>query len=332
MSYYIALAMTVCMYLGSFAAETLLPVEKSGRMGFVDAQGRLRIPLRYNYVIGFSGNGLSQAGLDGKHGWIDYSGTEVIPLQYEDAWDFREGLAAVRVGSRWHYIDVYGRRAFPKDFAKTYCFSGGLSSFMTENGKWGFIDRLGNIVIQPKWDEVRSFQEGLSAVTIDKKWGYINRRGELLIEMQFDYAWEFSGGVAVVCKKDIEGDKFGLINKSGKIVVDYRFKIFGCFREGLARASLDDKHYGFIDTNGEWVIQPDLKHADDFSEGLAAVCLANGKSAYIDRQGKVAIQLTGILGPFQDGTAKIEYKNRTGYIDKKGNWIVKPEYDPLPRM
>jgi uncharacterized protein (DUF3820 family) len=123
MFHYIALAMTVCMCWGGFTAEMLFRVEKLGRMGFVDAQGRVRIPLRYNYVDWFNVNGLSKAGLDGKHGWIDHSGTEVIPLQYEDAWDFREGLAAVRVGSRWHYIDVYGRRAFQLDFSKTYCFN-----------------------------------------------------------------------------------------------------------------------------------------------------------------------------------------------------------------
>jgi len=46
------------------------------------------------------------------------------------------------------------------------------------NGKRGYIDQRGQIVIQPKFDDVYSFQDDIAAVKVDSKWGYINKKGE----------------------------------------------------------------------------------------------------------------------------------------------------------
>ena len=39
------------------------------------------------------------------------------------------------------------------------------------------------------------FSEGLARVRVDGKWGYINTEGEVVIEPQFDDAGSFSKGV-----------------------------------------------------------------------------------------------------------------------------------------
>ncbi|MGL4375735.1 MAG: WG repeat-containing protein, partial [Microcoleaceae cyanobacterium] len=40
-----------------------------------------------------------------------------------------------------------------------------------KNGKWGFIDKNGKVIVKPKYDEVRNFSEGLAAVKIGNKLG-----------------------------------------------------------------------------------------------------------------------------------------------------------------
>ena len=37
------------------------------------------------------------------------------------------------------------------------------------DGKWGFIDRKGEFVVTPKYDEVLAFSEGLAAVNLGGK-------------------------------------------------------------------------------------------------------------------------------------------------------------------
>ena len=51
-----------------------------------------------------------------KFGFIDYSGAYVFGTMFDDAWGFRESLAAVKNGQRWGYIDRTGRFVIPPTY------------------------------------------------------------------------------------------------------------------------------------------------------------------------------------------------------------------------
>jgi WG containing repeat len=44
-------------------------------------------------------------GIGDKDGFIDAGCRMVIPAQYSEAFDFTEGLTAIKVGQKWGYID-----------------------------------------------------------------------------------------------------------------------------------------------------------------------------------------------------------------------------------
>lgn len=79
-----------------------------------------------------------------------------------------------------------------------------------KNGRWGFIDRSGQIAITPRFDQVWHFSDGRA----NEQFGYINRRGKLVIEPRFEDAWYFAHGLALV---QVDG-KYGYINKKGEYV------------------------------------------------------------------------------------------------------------------
>ena len=56
-----------------------------------------------------------------------------------------------------------------------------------ENGKTGFRDLDGNIVIEPIYESAEMFSENHSAVEIDEKWGLIDKKGNLVIEPKYNY-------------------------------------------------------------------------------------------------------------------------------------------------
>jgi len=72
-----------------------------------------------------------------------------------------------------------------------------LHSIM-KDGKWGFVDREGKIVIEPRFDHVdsRGAGESLIAVEVSGRWGFINKAGDMVIEPQFDHACYFTEGLA----------------------------------------------------------------------------------------------------------------------------------------
>src|SRR3990167_4286643 len=74
-----------------------------GKSGFVDSQGRLAIPLKFDEAMPFA-EGLAPARIGDKWGYIDTTGTFVIKPQFHAVLPFSEGLAAVPAGKKWGYI------------------------------------------------------------------------------------------------------------------------------------------------------------------------------------------------------------------------------------
>ncbi|EOZ2107593.1 WG repeat-containing protein, partial [Campylobacter coli] len=64
-------------------------------------------------------------------------------------------------------------------------FSEGLVAVKL-NGKWGFIDKSGKIVIESKFDSGGHFSEGLAGVKLNGKYGLIDKSGKIVIEPIFD--------------------------------------------------------------------------------------------------------------------------------------------------
>jgi len=87
------------------------------------------------------------------------------------------------------------------------------------NGKWGYIDTLGNMVIQPQYDMAYSFYENITSVKEGEKWGFINKKGELVIKSKYDYAYPFFHGVANIgIGEDFRTRKWGYIDTLGEYI------------------------------------------------------------------------------------------------------------------
>ncbi|MBL8422629.1 MAG: WG repeat-containing protein [Candidatus Accumulibacter phosphatis] len=235
----------------------------------------------------------------------------VINPQFDAVTAFREGLAAVRVGD-------------------------------DETGKWGFIDKQGNMVIPPHFDSVRAFREGRAAVRIgydnSGKWGYIDKQGDNVIDRQFDTAFGFTEGLAAVRNGDYTTGKVSFIDKQGKIAINLQFNYATRFSEGLAAVAVDERRFGFIDRRGAIVIPPQFDDAWGFQEGLAAVrfgSAAADKWGFINRQGKMVIApmfdpLTAVVG-FKEGRAVVrmgddETGRRVGFIDTQGKMVISTQF------
>ncbi len=60
------------------------------------------------------------------------------PCVWEKADYFREGLAAVRRGGKWGFIDRRGEIAVPRVWEDAFSFDGGIAR-VRRRGKWGLI-------------------------------------------------------------------------------------------------------------------------------------------------------------------------------------------------
>lgn len=93
---------------------------------------------------------------------------------------------------------------------------GEVKTCKNTNGKYGFKDESGRVVIPCQWVDAGGFSEGLAEVQDSNgKWGYIDKGGREVIPCQWADAGVFNEGLAEV--QDSSG-KYGYIDKSGKVV------------------------------------------------------------------------------------------------------------------
>lgn len=193
------------------------------------------------------------------------------------------------------------------------------------NGQWGYINNVGNIVIEPNYDEAREFSDGYAAVRQGTQWGYVSlETKKLAIPVSFSVAGNFSGTLAPA---QLPGQFYGFINTSGDFAISPSFDFAGAFSEGLA-AVRSDGLWGYVSTDGSIAIDLAFSDAQPFSEDVAAVETFEGW-VYIDKSGNETInpnfQITA-AGQFSDGLAPIQTTEGWGYIDDTGNPVITPTY------
>lgn len=230
-------------------SEGLAVVMKDELYGYIDASGKIAIPLQYFAAWSFN-QGLAQVLNNGKFGFIDKMGNATVPLMYESAGEYADGLIWVMLDENYFYINKNNKRVIPTNFDNANNFSEDVAS-VEKNNKWGFIDTKGNTVIPYKYDDADIFSEGLAAVSIsgkyaNGKYGYIDKSGHEAIPMQYDYAGPFSENMAWI----VIDEKFGFINKQGELVIPTQYDfVLGKFQNGKIAVLKDDDWFD-IDTHG----------------------------------------------------------------------------------
>ena len=215
----------------------------------------------------------------------------------------------------------------------------GLLFPIVRNGKYGFINKSGEVVIKPQFHSARDFSEGLAMICVKRKghylWGYIGKTGRIVIDPQFANIEVRSGNFSEGLARVMLDRKYGYIDKTGQMVIEPQFEPFGAaprdtgaFCEGLACIRLDGK-YGYIDKAGQIVIEPEFEtfHIGfRFSEGLVRAQFGR-KWGYLNKSGEVAIepQFDGARD-FSEGLAAVKIGGRMGFIDKTGSVVIEPQF------
>ncbi len=213
--------------------------------------------------------------------------------------------------------------------------SGGNRLFPVKSGaNYGYINRSGKIVIPFRYYRAGCFEGGVAVVATmgsSFRWGYIDMGGKYVIAPNYSYATSFSEGVAFVVKN---GGGPEAIDKNG--VVQFSLpdaQSAEIFNDGLAAFSTlgaAGETWGFVNKLGSPVIAPQFRSVSYFSEGVCAVMNSIGAWGYVDKNGEVAIEyIYENAQPFTNGKAKVALHGKWCVIDKKGRFLLQPEYDDI---
>lgn len=127
---------------------------------------------------------------DGKRGyWNRFTGKMSIPLKYDAAWIFSDGAAAVCEGDSVYFIDHSGKPINGKKYARDWEYNGyayhGEYAAIPVGGKFGLVDRKGEWIYAPEYDEIEIAPKNLWYAQKDGKKGVIGEDGEIIVPLEY---------------------------------------------------------------------------------------------------------------------------------------------------
>ncbi len=207
----------------------------------------------------------------------------------------------------------------------------------TPDYKYGCVDRRGNMVVKPLYDEIAPFSCDRSLIVKSGKYGFIDLNGNLVVQPNYDLALSFTDDLAAVLKNG----KWGFISKHGEFAIQPQFSNAASFSEGLA-AVTQDGSCGYIDKRGNWVLKPQFLNAGQFQNGVAVV-RAKPYWEFTDASGKIhrrenienvypsaaGESLAAASIQSGEGDAFGPY-SLWGAVDSSGAFVIPPDYNSKP--
>ena len=116
----------------------------------------------------------------------------------------------MKSGEKYYMVNSLGEKICETGFDDARPFAGDYPAAVCVNGKWGFVDATGAMVIEPKYDDARSFNIGLGGVCVEGKWGFITTGEEFRIEPTFYDCKTFSSN-GILAVQEEEGSMWEYI-------------------------------------------------------------------------------------------------------------------------
>lgn len=271
-------------------------------------------PILYNDRTLVPARAISEA-LNAKVEWVPDSSRVNITMEYDWIGDYENGYACVSKNGKVGYIDKKGEIIIPIEYYSKY--SGSFTEYgvviLSNGSKCGIVNSKNQVVIPFDYDYI-----------CDPRWGWEESQAE-----NADYTFLLQ-----------KNSLWGLADKFGNIVAYPQYDRIELFSENGLAAVRQGDYEGYINTDGDEVIPLIYEVARDFSEGLALVRyprefdkyndppLFIGEKTYygyINSRGDEVIPFQfDSATNFSEGLACVEVEGEWGIIDKRGRYIMRP--------
>lgn len=248
--------------------EGKLLVRKNRKYGFVDIEGTIVIPLEYDTLDNFN-EGYCFGKINNEYFLVNASGNRKIIdyLHIEDVGPLSEGLAPIKIDGKYGFIDSLGTMKIEPQYLSVGFFNNGICNVKIMNDTWGYIDTTGNWFVIPTLIEARPFLHNNKFAKAINKSDFstvlIDTKGRKnKLNEKIDNLSDFSNGLAKACK---EGTfLYGFINENLDWIIEPQYKWAGDFCNEYCVATKNYVVLGYIDKNGWWKLEPKYTQADVF--------------------------------------------------------------------
>lgn len=198
---------------------------------------------------------------------------------------------------------------------------------------YGFANSKGKIVIEPKYESVRPFENGFAVVRLNDKCGIIKENGKFLLELTARGISSFdSNGLAHVITNNLHG----VINKKGKWVVPLEYSSLE-MKPHFIQVTNSARQSALLDFNGKTIV--DFKfnwfrfHEDSLMDSNFIITILDEQYGLIELQdNKYETRIPPHykrLRVFNKKYFIAEIDRKLGLVNSKDEIILPFEYDEI---
>lgn len=159
-------------------------VERDSKSGIIDSNGKSVIELKYDSISRINETDILQMETNKNIALYNLNMKEIVSMDNAIVKEVKDEKAYILLYSDtdFKYFDKKGNILTSQNlFENNSLFAKNI------NGKWGFVDKDGNLKVQNDYELVTDFNKyGFAGIKKDGKWGSINRNGEVVQEPTYD--------------------------------------------------------------------------------------------------------------------------------------------------
>ena len=218
---------------------------------------------------------------------------------YDYGWDFSDGLAAVEADGKIGFVDKTGKLVIPCEYTDFLSFDGKL------------FDNSMAVMAKGSGD--------------DKKYGVIDKNNKTIIPFEYEYIYPVDNDFYVARKNG----KYGIINKKNKTIVPIKYADFyDCNRLHQIITFVDnDGKYGVVDCKNNIILPFEYDDCWSSENGELILVCKDGKYGAVDYKGKTVIPFDydDISSATEDGVIYAVKGDAYGFSDTTGDdlYIIK---------
>ena len=345
--------------------EDYFYAKKDNKCGVLNSQGEIVLPVEYDFIFDETIDiDVVKINRNDKYGLTDGNFNIILPVEYESIASFKDKefpIIEIRKNGKKYGFNLMTKHICTPAFEHLFAKGSDFADITLETGETYVIDKWGK-----KLPKHINQETGVYAYKENGKWGFKDKTGKVLISPRYDYVGDYWYYSFISVSKDY---KSGIVNNQGKEILapkkDCILHSFYCNYD-FAVIMHDDK-IGAIDINGREVIPLKYEHVTRVPRfnGVFEIDTKDGKTGWVnvitgntvkpeyewgfpiaseyiethkdDLYGILRLPDCKILAEakyrdikYEDGYFRVQGKiSEYGWIDAEGNEIVPPIYSHL---
>ena len=342
--------------------ENVLKVQKSGKYGLINLDGKELIQCEYDEITSIQGiKSALKVKKDNKYGVVTNEGKSILNVEYADitnlGTDNKSGYIIKNEDGKYGIVDYSNTKILEAKYDKIEKIYGNDMYVVVENGKQKLVKKDATEVLTTGFDEIKQIlattESGIIYVK-NNKYGLMDLEGNIKIKPEYDSLEETKTGILIAK----QNNKYGIIDIENNEKIEFKYtsiiynkkadmyiaedetfnnniidNTFSIKQTGILIDIDDEKGYFELRQNDEYKYYnfkfEEKNVADIFTSNTLFLKKQNGKYGFVDKTGNTVVDYIYDDATEQNayGYVSVKKDGKWGSLDNKGNTVVEPTYN-----